>query len=254
MQLNIPIWYNISLFKVSLHSETNQQVLGGDTRCPWVIHETPLQGIRTGDRKQRMKLNTTNTNKLYVRVIFIKPKVKTPRGWQFRPQCFCLFVQQLKQCSCFEMLVKISLHRTKVDWAEVFSWQTGGRADNRVWHFGFETSQFRSFSNFLDGIGFHIKNWHRKKYQILYWKYLVSKKSRIRYRIYLVTEKVSDSVLFRCFQKQLSKNLGFVCFKHDLVKFCIGIGIGFETFSNFFNGINSVSKKIGIEIRGPPRT
>ena len=68
---------------------------------------------------------------------------------------------------------------------------------SRVWHFGFETSRFRNFSIFFDGIGIGFGNfWYRKKY---------------RFRKKLVSEKVSVSV---------SKIFG------------IGksIGIGFEKF------------------------
>ena len=61
---------------------------------------------------------------------------------------------------------------------------------NRVWHFGFETSQFRNFLIFLMvsvsvsenfgieksiGIGFG-KIWYRKKYRYRFRKFLVSKK------------------------------------------------------------------------------
>ena len=47
-------------------------------------------------------------------------------------------------------------------------WLQQASATRRVWHFGFENSRFRNFSNFLEGIGFGIeKIWSRKKYRIM---------------------------------------------------------------------------------------
>ena len=95
----------------------------------------------------------------------------------------------------------------------------------RVWHFGFETSRFRNFSNYFDGIGIGFAIfWYRKKYRYRFRKNLVSKKVsvsvsknlgieksigigfekfwyrkkyRYRFRKILVSKKVSDSVSFR---------------------------------------------------------
>ena len=50
-------------------------------------------------------------------------------------------------------------------------------AGGRVWHFGFETSRFRNFSNYFDGIGIGFEIfWYRKKYRYWFRKILVSKK------------------------------------------------------------------------------
>ena len=47
----------------------------------------------------------------------------------------------------------------------------------RVWHFGFETSRFRNFLIFFNGIGIGFgKFWYRKKYRYRFRKNLVSKK------------------------------------------------------------------------------
>ena len=48
---------------------------------------------------------------------------------------------------------------------------------DRVWHFGFETSRFRNFLIFFNGIGIGFgKFWYRKKYRYRFRKNLVSKK------------------------------------------------------------------------------
>ena len=87
---------------------------------------------------------------------------------------------------------------------------------SRVWHFGFETSRFRNFSIFFDGIGIGFeKFWYRKKY-------------RYRFRKILVSKKVSVSV---------SKKIGIEK----------SIGIGFETFLCFLIVSVSVSKNFGID-------
>ena len=48
-------------------SETNQQGLVRDTRCPWVIHETPLQGIQRIENKgANSLLQTYNQTNLQI--------------------------------------------------------------------------------------------------------------------------------------------------------------------------------------------
>ena len=75
---------------------------------------------------------------------------------------------------------------------------------SRVWHFGFETSRFRNFLIFFNGIGIGFgKFWYRKKY-------------RYRFRKNLVSKKVSVSVS-KIFG--IEKSIGFEKF-----------GIGFKKF------------------------
>ena len=92
------------------------------------------------------------------------------------------------------------------------SWRSRGiiQLRCRVWHFGFETSRFRNFSIFFDGIGIGFGNfWYRKKYRYRFRKkigirksigigfdfFWYRKKYRYRFRNFLVSKKVSVLVL-----------------------------------------------------------
>ena len=72
---------------------------------------------------------------------------------------------------------------------------------DRVWHFGFETSRFRNFLIFFNGIGIGFgKFWYRKKY-------------RYRFRKNLVSKKVSVSVS-KIFGIEKSIGIGFENFRY----------------------------------------
>ena len=99
----------------------------------------------------------------------------------------------------------------------------------RVWHFDFQTSRFRNFSNCCDsiGIGFEIC-WYLKKYRYQFRKKLVSKKVSVSVSKNLGIKKVSVSVS-KIFGIEKSIGIGFVKFwyrKKYRYRYRKKIGIG----------------------------
>ena len=98
-----------------------------------------------------------------------------------------------------------------------------GHIGDRVGYFGFETSRFWNFSNFLDGIGFGIeKIWYRKKYRIRYRKKFgieksigfgigkiwYRKKYRIRYRkLFGIEKSIGFGIINIWYHKKVSDSV-----------------------------------------------